>query len=112
VYELLQHPTRSPYGNTIPGLKELDASAVAAGHEANERPLSVVTPGSKVRVTRLCESAQTHPEMLASLHEAGVDPGAEVAIDRLEGQVAVTSGGATVRLSIDDAAKIFATPAE
>jgi DtxR family transcriptional regulator, Mn-dependent transcriptional regulator len=111
VYELLKHPTRSPYGNTIPGLQELDAAAVAVGHEAEERPMSVVSPGSKVRVTRLCESAQTHPELLASLHDAGVDPGAEVAIDRLEGQVAVTSALSTIRLSVDDAAKIFAVPA-
>nr|WP_255672171.1 FeoA domain-containing protein [Glycomyces amatae] len=73
--------------------------------------MSVVSSGAKVRVTRLCESAQTHPELLASLHDAGVDPGAEVAIDRLDGQVAVTSGAATIRLSVDDAAKIFAVPA-
>ncbi|MBO3732450.1 metal-dependent transcriptional regulator [Glycomyces niveus] len=112
VYELLEHPTRSPYGNTIPGLKELDASAEAEGREADERPLSVVSPGSKVRVTRLCESAQTHPELLASLHEAGVDPGAEVAIDRVDGEVAVTSSTDTIRLSTDDAAKIFGAPAQ
>ncbi|WP_240037579.1 metal-dependent transcriptional regulator [Glycomyces paridis] len=112
VYELLEHPTRSPYGNSIPGLEELDSAAVPVGHEPGERPLSVVSPGSKVRVTRLCESAQTHPELLASLHEAGVDPGAEVAIDRFEGEIAVASEGRTLRLSIDDAAKIFAAPAE
>ncbi|NUQ87652.1 MAG: metal-dependent transcriptional regulator [Glycomyces artemisiae] len=110
VYELLKHPTRSPYGNTIPGLGELDANAPSDAHEADERPMSVVSAGAKVRVTRLCESAQTHPDLLNALHEAGVDPGAEIAVDRQEGQVAVTSGTQTLRLSVDDAAKIFAVP--
>ncbi|RRS00322.1 metal-dependent transcriptional regulator [Glycomyces terrestris] len=110
VYELLQHPTRSPYGNTIPGLTELDAAAVPAVHESDERPMSVVSPGAKVRVTRLCESAQTHPDLLTSLHEAGVDPGAEVVIDRQDGEIAVTSASRSLRLSVDAAAKIFAVP--
>src|SRR5690606_33370851 len=63
VYELLEHPTRSPYGNTIPGLKELDSAAEVVLAERDERPMSVVAPGSRVRVTRLCESIQTDPEL-------------------------------------------------
>ncbi|WP_100446820.1 metal-dependent transcriptional regulator [Glycomyces xiaoerkulensis] len=110
VYELLQHPTHSPYGNTIPGLTELDAKALVAGSEADERPLSVVSPGAKVRVTRLCESVQTHPDLLSDLHGAGVDPGAEVMVDRSDGEIVLTTGGDTLRLVVDDAARVFATP--
>ncbi|WP_460495320.1 metal-dependent transcriptional regulator [Glycomyces tarimensis] len=110
VYELLQHPTRSPYGNTIPGLEELDSAAKIALIESDERPMSVVAPGSKVRVTRLCESVQTHPDLLASLHNAGIDPGAEVVVDRGEGEIVIAADADTIRLSVDDAAKVFAAP--
>ncbi|WP_199043660.1 metal-dependent transcriptional regulator [Glycomyces salinus] len=112
VYELLEHPTRSPYGNTIPGLEELDSEARETDADGDERPLSVVAPGSKVRVTRLCESVQTHPDLLTSLHEAGVDPGAQVAIDRVEGEIVINGDGRTLRLAVDDAAKVFASPVE
>lgn len=112
VYELLERPTHSPYGNTIPGLQELDSAAEVVLSERDERPLSVVAPGSKVRVTRLCESAQTHPGLLASLHGAGIDPNAQVVVDRAEREVVVTAESDTVRLSIDDAAKVFAAPIE
>lgn len=112
VYELLDHPSHSPYGNPIPGLGELDPSAAEADVDAEERPLSVVTPGSKVRVTRLCESVQTNPEMLSTLHEAGVDPGSQVAIDRAEGEILLSGNDQTLRLAVDDAAKIFAVPVE
>jgi DtxR family Mn-dependent transcriptional regulator len=112
VYELLKHPTRSPYGNTIPGLRELDSSAEEAPAEAEERPVSVVAAGSKVRVTRLCESVQTQPELLARLHGAGIDPGSVVEVDRGEGEVLVSTSGETVRMDTDDAAKVFAAPVD
>ncbi|GAB3222550.1 metal-dependent transcriptional regulator [Glycomyces halotolerans] len=112
VYDLLQRPTHSPYGNTIPGLEELDAGALSPTGEDGERPLSVVGPGSKVRVTRLCESAQTHPDLLTALHEAGIDPGAQIVIDRSDGEIVIASGAETLRLPVDDAAKVFAAPVE
>ncbi len=111
VYELLQQPTHSPYGNSIPGLHELDAAAEPVRDESDEQPMSVLAPGSKVRVTRLCESVQTRPELLASLHEAGIDPGAQVVVDRADREVLVTAEDVTVRLAVDDAAKVFAAPA-
>ncbi|THV42658.1 metal-dependent transcriptional regulator [Glycomyces buryatensis] len=112
VYELLKHPTRSPYGNSIPGLQALDSAAVVALGVTDERPMSVVAPGSKVRVTRLCESVQTHPDLLSSLHRAGIDPEAEVLVDRADGDVVITADSDTIRLSVDDAAKVFAAPVE
>lgn len=112
VYELLEHPTHSPYGNTIPGLQELDSAAEVALGERDERPMSVVAPGAKVRVTRLCESAQTHPDLLAALHGAGVDPGAKVVVDRAEREVVITTEADTIRLAVDDAAKVFAAPVD
>ncbi|WP_347177475.1 metal-dependent transcriptional regulator [Glycomyces sp. L485] len=112
VYELLEHPTRSPYGNTIPGLQELDSAAEVVLDERDERPLSVVAPGSKVRVTRLCESVQTHPDLLAELHGAGIDPLAEVVVDRSDGDIVVSTAAETIRLDVDDAAKVFAAPVE
>src|SRR3954469_16790411 len=40
VYELLNKPTRSPYGNPIPGLSVLDDSPVSSAGEAAERNLA------------------------------------------------------------------------
>src|SRR2546430_9210408 len=40
VYELLGRPTRSPYGNPIPGLDQLDAAAVAESGPETERNLA------------------------------------------------------------------------
>jgi DtxR family Mn-dependent transcriptional regulator len=110
VYELLEHPTRSPYGNTIPGLKELDSAAEVVLAERDERPMSVVAPGSRVRVTRLCESIQTDPELLSSLHEAGIDPGAEVVVDRGDREVVIKAERETIHLAVENAAKVFAAP--
>lgn len=113
VYELLERPTHSPYGNTIPGLQELDSAAEIVLHESDERPLSVVAPGAKARVTRVCESAQTADlELLASLHSAGIDPGAEIVVDRADREVVVKAEVGTIRLAVDDAAKVFASPVE
>ena len=63
VFELLGHPTRSPYGNPIPGLDGLDIAP--GGHPvANERNLTSPGVSGAVVVSRICESVQTDAEML------------------------------------------------
>src|SRR5690242_17516467 len=81
VYELLGHPTRSPYGNPIPGLTEFDSGAgdlppVPDG----ERNLAFPGLSGVVTVRRICESVQTDADVLRLLHAAGVDPGATVKV--------------------------------
>src|SRR5690349_22628146 len=66
VYELLNKPTRSPYGNPIPGLEVLDESTVmteidsAAQVSVGERNLAFPGLTGSVVVRRICESVQTN----------------------------------------------------
>src|ERR1051325_2715479 len=71
VYQLLGRPTRSPYGNPIPGLAELDGSDGAAERVASvadvaavagvaaEQNLADPDVAGTVVVSRISESVQT-----------------------------------------------------
>src|SRR5215467_6490271 len=74
VYELLGRPTRSPYGNPIPGLGEFDAAATSAPAAESERNLAFPGLAGAVVVSRICESVQTDAGVLRQLHTAGIDP--------------------------------------
>src|SRR5436190_9728494 len=45
VYELLGRPTRSPYGNPIPGLEEFDAAAGAISPATGDTERNLAFPG-------------------------------------------------------------------
>jgi len=112
VYQLLDRPTRSPYGNPIPGLDELDASAPAQPPvDERERHLASPDLSGKVMVTRICESVQTDPDVLRQLHTAGVDPGATVTVAQRGDGVEIDRSGTIVRLPREVAARVFATAA-
>lgn len=136
VYRMLGRPARSPYGNPIPGLAELEDSAATGpvemsatagpGGVATAGPGGVATattggygerhlsdPGASgaVVVRRICESVQTDPETLGRLHAAGIDPGAEVTVAQAPDAVTVNRDGAQVRLTRDVAARVFVTAA-
>src|SRR5215510_919218 len=80
VYKLLGKPSRSPYGNPIPGLDEFGSVLVDGDIEGPERNLAFPGLSGKVVVNRICESVQTDAEVLRQLHAAGVDPGANVVV--------------------------------
>ncbi len=108
VWELLGRPTRSPYGNVIPGLAEFDgtASPLGASHEG-ERNMAFPGLAGTVVVSRICESVQTEPGVLAQLHAAGVDPGATVTLAQERDGVVVDRGGDTVQLPREVASRVF-----
>src|SRR3982751_6256083 len=60
VYELLGRPTRSPYGNRIPGLDRLDEGAAGEPNVDGERNLAFPGLSGTVVVSRICESVQTN----------------------------------------------------
>jgi DtxR family Mn-dependent transcriptional regulator len=83
VYQLLGRPSVSPYGNVIPGLTELDSAAPSdetSGQTETAVPLVSVHTDGPLLVRRISEELQKHPDLLRSLHEAGVAPGAEVTL--------------------------------
>ncbi len=108
VFELLDRPTRSPYGNPIPGLNEFDG-AVLDGATADGPEHNLAFPGlaGKVVVTRICESVQTAGDVLRQLHAAGVDPGAKVVVAQEPDSVVVERDGDSVRLPREVASRVF-----
>ncbi|GLZ80063.1 DtxR family transcriptional regulator [Actinorhabdospora filicis] len=109
VFELLKRPTRSPYGNPIPGLEALGATATETSPDGERHLGSAGLPDS-VTVTRICESVQTDAQVLRELHEAGVNPGATVRVEQEDGVVLTTPSGDTVRLTMDAATRVFVAP--
>ena len=94
VYDLLNRPTRSPYGNPIPGLEELrqpEPQAADAGE--GERNLAFPGLSGAVVVRRICESVQTDADVLRQLHAAGVDPGATVTVAQERDGVSIDRSG-------------------
>jgi DtxR family Mn-dependent transcriptional regulator len=112
VYELLNRPTRSPYGNPIPGLEEFDGRELERPDDVSDPERNLGYPGlhGKFVVTRICESVQTAGELLRQLHAAGVDPGAMVVVAQDHESVLVERDGETVRLPREIASRVFVTP--
>lgn len=108
VYDLLNRPTRSPYGNPIPGLEEL-GSPEADTTDAVDGERNLAFPGlsGPVVVRRICESVQTDGEVLRQLHAAGVDPGATVTVAQERDGVSIDRSGDRVRLPREVASRVF-----
>jgi DtxR family Mn-dependent transcriptional regulator len=107
VYELLGRPTRSPYGNPIPGLDKFDADAPADAGADGERNLAFPGLAGVVVVRRICESVQTDAEVLRQLHAAGIDPGAMVNVAQDRDEVIIDQAGERVRLPREVASRVF-----
>ncbi len=110
VYELLNRPTRSPYGNPIPGLDALDTTAKdtpATG--PTERNLAFPGLTGPVVVRRICESVQTDAEVLRQLHAAGIDPGITVTVAQERDGVRIDQGTDQIRLPREVASRVFVT---
>jgi DtxR family Mn-dependent transcriptional regulator len=107
VYELLNKPTRSPYGNPIPGLDVLDDAQVASYGVAGERNLAFPGLTGSVVVRRICESVQTNAGVLRQLHAAGIDPGATVTVAQERDGVTIDRSGDTIRLPREVASRVF-----
>ena len=115
VYELLGRPTRSPYGNLIPGLEELgDAPAVDEGFDAGLSTLGTLDlggEGKNVVVRRIGEPVQTDPQLMQTLRRAGVRPGAVVHVAEAPGGGLVGRGGEAAELNRDIASHVFVAKA-
>lgn len=113
VYELLNRPTRSPYGNPIPGLEELGSTDAPADDTSSETEQHLAFPGlaGPVVVRRICESVQTNSTVLRQLHAAGVDPGATVTVAQEHDAVTLDRSGEKIRLPREIASRVFVATA-
>lgn len=78
--QVLDNPTTSPYGNPIPGLEELGVAPAALEDGATrlaDLPQGAPLP---VIIRRLSEHAQSDPELITELREAGIVPNARVTV--------------------------------
>lgn len=108
VYDLLNRPTRSPYGNPIPGLDELGMpEPETADVIESERNLAFPGLSGPVVVRRICESVQTDADVLRQLHAAGVDPGATVMVAQERDGVSIDRSGDRIRLPREVASRVF-----
>ncbi|GGM87846.1 metal-dependent transcriptional regulator [Dactylosporangium sucinum] len=107
VYELLGRPTRSPYGNPIPGLESLQGSNPADAATDPERNLAFPGLAGSVVVSRICESVQTDADVLRQLHTAGIDPGATVTVAQERDGVSIDREGERIRLPREVASRVF-----
>ncbi|MDQ0707811.1 DtxR family Mn-dependent transcriptional regulator [Arthrobacter woluwensis] len=112
IYELLGHPTDSPYGNPIPGLEQLgglEGEPFAAGLMTLVQAMNEYSPGSVVTVRRLAEPAQVEPELLQQLDEGGIRPGATIGLERAGDYIAVRVAGieGALELPPEVAAHVF-----
>ena len=86
IYEMLGHPTESPYGNPIPGLEALGGEPVQPFMNGVVGLVTAVAAGGGIAegvVRRLGEPVQVDIEVLEQLKAAGVVPGARVAVSSL-----------------------------
>jgi DtxR family Mn-dependent transcriptional regulator len=94
IFEMLNHPTVSPYGNPIPGLAELGGlpsqpSTVGAGVVNLLEAMTGYGADSRITVNRLAEPIQVEPELLVQLDEGGIRPGALVSLERVGEYISV-----------------------
>src|SRR5262245_22471101 len=107
VYDLLGRPTRSPYGNPIPGLDGLHVAESADDGHDRERNLAFPGLAGAVVVSRICESVQTDADVLRQLHTAGIDPGATVTVAQERDGVSIDRAGERISLPREVASRVF-----
>nr|WP_281245194.1 metal-dependent transcriptional regulator [Raineyella antarctica] len=114
--DILHEPVDSPYGNPIPGLDELgmaEPHLFPSTSSLSELIAHRGTKGAKVPATvaRFSEQLQTDPQLLQTLHEAGIAPGSDVTVFTVPGGIAlVPEGTPGCELSPEAAAMVFVSP--
>ncbi len=112
LYELLNRPSESPYGNPIPGLVALGGPQ-APDFTAGVASLSAVMANGQLEdsylVKRLSEPIQVDPELLGQLEEGGIKPGATVTLESVGDYISVRVPGVSGALELPSevAAHIF-----
>jgi DtxR family Mn-dependent transcriptional regulator len=114
IYEMLDYPTESPYGNPIPGLAALGGKASSAPSLTDDvinllEAMKGYAPASSVVISRLAEPIQVEPELLTQLDEGGIRPGAAISLERVGDYISVRVPGieGALELPPEVAAHVF-----
>lgn len=114
LFEILGHPTESPYGNPIPGLDELGEPRRDVAFREGLVPLpSIPDHVDRVIVRRIGEPLQSDRALLGRLRRAGVRPNVPVPVRR-ESRGGVWLGREPDAVHLEDAAAahVFVRPVE
>jgi len=113
---ILHEPVASPYGNPIPGLEELGVAAPPAVTPATSLSEAIGDRGAggarvPAVIERFSEQLQTDPQVLQTLHRAGIEPGTTVMAFTVDGGVAVVPAeGPGCEITTEVAAMVFVSP--
>lgn len=105
---ILDDPRESPYGNPIPGLGD-KGSHDEESFRRGLQPLSelVGEEVTSVVLRRMSEHAQTDPDTLEVLAQAGVVPGATFSARQEAGMLLLDHDGATAEIPLEVAEGLF-----
>lgn len=112
LFEILDQPNESPYGNPIPGLEELGGARSPEFMSGVVGVVPAVKAGGGEPVSgtirRLGEPVQFEPELLKQLRDAGVVPGAKVTLSISGAYIVMdVEGGDGLELPTEVAAHVF-----
>jgi DtxR family Mn-dependent transcriptional regulator len=109
--EILGNPTTSPFGNPIPGLRELGGSAddhPASGPAGHSLAAAAQDEPREVTLVRIAERLQADEATMGDLRAMGATPGAHVEVALAAGGgVLLTSPQGSVELSRVQAKQII-----
>lgn len=105
--EMLGEPTRSPYGNPIPGLDELGLTAQTPPGTEISLETALSEKVGQITITRIGEGPQAFEGFLAQTVDFGLVPGATIQVRESSDGVEVTVDGHTLELSELAARHIF-----
>ena len=111
--EMLGRPERSPFGNVIPGLDELDTAPRGAPLEA-AAPISVVDAVAlgvrKTTLVRIGENPQALAGFLQDISEIRLLPGTSIGLQSHGDDFELTTGHGSVVVPGDVARHLFVSP--
>ncbi len=96
IWDLLERPLTSPYGNPIPGLDELGGDAgseLAPAAPLREVARRLGSSPIRVLIRRIDEPLQTEHDVMSAMRRAGATPGATVKVSASPGGLLIGSGG-------------------
>ena len=117
VVDILGHPTKSPYGNPIPGLGELgeDSGEKDPREPGDLRPTNMIPltevpkEAGTVIVRRIGEPIQADTVLLGRLRRAGFQLNTAVPVSQVNGKVRIGAGEQAAELDYATAAHLFVT---
>ena len=111
LFEMLGHPTKSPYGNPIPGLDELGDGGQHEHFMDDVEQLDRAVPAADtelaVTVQRIGEPIQTDEHLMAALRRVGAQPDKAVKVARGAVGVLIGSGGEMAEIDLESASHVF-----